>query len=43
MIKQGRLDRKYGGIADCFKRTLADEGEHNPIYYINYFPQFRPN
>lgn len=26
MIKQGRLDRKYNGIVDCFKRTLADEG-----------------
>lgn len=29
MIKQGRLDTKYNGIADCFRRTLADEGEHH--------------
>ena len=26
MIKQGRLDKPYGGISDCFKRTIADEG-----------------
>ena len=26
MIKQGRLDKPYGGIGDCFKRTIADEG-----------------
>ncbi|KAG7102663.1 ADP like protein [Verticillium longisporum] len=26
MLKQGRLDRKYDGIAECFKRTAADEG-----------------
>jgi hypothetical protein len=30
MIKQGRLDRKYNGIVDCFKRTLADEGTFFP-------------
>lgn len=27
MIKSGRLDRKYNGIIDCFKRTMADEGK----------------
>lgn len=27
MIKAGRLDRKYNGIVDCFKRTMADEGK----------------
>merc|ERR1712176_507622 len=26
MIKAGRLDRKYDGIGECFKRTVADEG-----------------
>jgi len=31
MIKAGRLDRKYGGIGDCFKRTIADEG----IYFCD--------
>jgi solute carrier family 25 (adenine nucleotide translocator) protein 4/5/6/31 len=28
MIKAGRLDRKYAGIADCFKRTIAEEGKN---------------
>ncbi|KAK8086373.1 mitochondrial carrier domain-containing protein [Apiospora phragmitis] len=26
MLKVGRLDRKYDGIGECFKRTIADEG-----------------
>lgn len=26
MLKTGRLDKPYAGIADCFKRTYADEG-----------------
>ena len=26
MLSAGRLDRPYGGITDCFKRTYADEG-----------------
>jgi len=26
MLKSGRLDRKYNGIADCFRRTTANEG-----------------
>jgi solute carrier family 25 (adenine nucleotide translocator) protein 4/5/6/31 len=43
MIKQGRLDRKYNGIVDCFKRTLADEGtvslwRGNTANVIRYFP-----
>lgn len=31
MIKAGRLDRKYNGIIDCFKRTMADEGKIWPL------------
>jgi len=43
MIKAGRLDRKYGGIGDCFKRTIADEGtvalwRGNTANVIRYFP-----
>lgn len=43
MIKQGRLDRKYSGIVDCFKRTAADEGvmslwRGNTANVIRYFP-----
>ena len=43
MLKQGRLDRKYNGIADCFKRTMADEGavalwRGNTANVIRYFP-----
>jgi solute carrier family 25 (adenine nucleotide translocator) protein 4/5/6/31 len=43
MIKQGRLDRKYNGIVDCFKRTLADEctvslWRGNTANVIRYFP-----
>lgn len=26
MIASGRLDRPYKGIADCFKRTVSEEG-----------------
>jgi solute carrier family 25 (adenine nucleotide translocator) protein 4/5/6/31 len=26
MLAAGRLDKPYGGIVDCFKRTYADEG-----------------
>lgn len=25
-MKAGRLDRRYAGIGECFKRTIADEG-----------------
>jgi solute carrier family 25 (adenine nucleotide translocator) protein 4/5/6/31 len=43
MIKQGRLDRKYNGIGECFKRTMADEGivslwRGNTANVIRYFP-----
>ena len=43
MIKAGRLDRKYAGIADCFRRTTADEGvmslwRGNTANVIRYFP-----
>ncbi|KAJ5477392.1 ADP ATP carrier protein [Penicillium diatomitis] len=43
MLKQGRLDRKYAGIVDCFKRTSASEGvmslwRGNTANVIRYFP-----
>lgn len=43
MIKAGRLDRRYAGIGDCFKRTMADEGalalwRGNTANVIRYFP-----
>ncbi len=43
MIKAGRLDRKYNGIADCFRRTMGDEGvmslwRGNTANVIRYFP-----
>jgi len=43
MIKQGRLSRKYDGIAECFKRTAAEEGmtsfwRGNTANVIRYFP-----
>ncbi|CAK7223615.1 ADP/ATP carrier protein [Sporothrix bragantina] len=43
MIKAGRLDRRYDGIADCFRRTTADEGvmslwRGNTANVIRYFP-----
>jgi len=43
MIKQGRLDKRYNGIVDCFKRTFADEGmgafwRGNTANVIRYFP-----
>lgn len=43
MIKAGRLDRRYTGIIDCFKRTTADEGllslwRGNTANVIRYFP-----
>ncbi|KAJ9485647.1 ADP,ATP carrier protein [Penicillium thymicola] len=43
MLKQGRLDRKYNGIGDCFKRTAAAEGvvslwRGNTANVIRYFP-----
>jgi len=43
MLKTGRLDRKYAGIADCFKRTMGDEGvmalwRGNTANVVRYFP-----
>ncbi|KAJ5278968.1 hypothetical protein N7478_004340 [Penicillium angulare] len=43
MLKVGRLDRKYNGIGDCFKRTAAQEGvvslwRGNTANVIRYFP-----
>lgn len=43
MLKQGRLDRKYSGITDAFKRTAANEGFYsfwrgNTANVIRYFP-----
>lgn len=43
MIKSGRLDRPYKGIADCFSRVIAEEGvgqlwRGNLANVIRYFP-----
>jgi len=43
MLKSGRLDRKYDGIAECFKRTSQAEGvlslwRGNTANVIRYFP-----
>ena len=43
MIKSGRLDRRYNGIIDCFRRTAGDEGvlalwRGNTANVIRYFP-----
>jgi len=43
MIKSGRLDRPYGGISDCFKRVVEQEGfvslwRGNTANVIRYFP-----
>lgn len=43
MIKAGRLASKYNGIADCFRRTAAEEGimslwRGNTANVIRYFP-----
>lgn len=43
MLKQGRLDRKYNGIVDCFSRTTKNEGvmslwRGNTANVIRYFP-----
>ncbi|OKL60516.1 ADP,ATP carrier protein [Talaromyces atroroseus] len=43
MIRAGRLDKKYGGIVDCFRRTAAAEGvvslwRGNTANVIRYFP-----
>ncbi|KAL2822537.1 mitochondrial carrier domain-containing protein [Aspergillus granulosus] len=43
MLRAGRLDRKYNGIMDCFRRTAAAEGvvslwRGNTANVIRYFP-----
>jgi solute carrier family 25 (adenine nucleotide translocator) protein 4/5/6/31 len=43
MLKSGRLDRPYGGISDCFKRVISEEGvlplwRGNLANVIRYFP-----
>ncbi|XP_026392175.1 ADP,ATP carrier protein 1, mitochondrial-like [Papaver somniferum] len=43
MIKSGRLSRPYSGIADCFGRTMKNEGvlalwRGNTASVIRYFP-----
>jgi len=44
LLKQGRLDRSYIGVADCVKRTWAHEGilafwRGNFASVVRYFPQ----
>ena len=43
MIKSGRLDRRYGGIVECFSRTAREEGflalwRGNTANVLRYFP-----
>jgi len=43
MIKQGRLEKPYKGILECFKRTTAEEGvialwRGNTANVLRYFP-----
>ncbi|KAJ9637245.1 ADP/ATP carrier protein [Coniosporium apollinis] len=43
MLKSGRLDRRYAGIIDCFRRTAQAEGflslwRGNTANVIRYFP-----
>eukprot|EP00045_Choanoeca_perplexa_P022735 m.10704 g.10704 ORF g.10704 m.10704 type:complete len:324 (+) comp9663_c0_seq1:110-1081(+) len=43
MLKTGRLDRPYTGVADCFRRVVADEGfgslwRGNLANVLRYFP-----
>ncbi|ORC92512.1 putative ADP,ATP carrier protein 1, mitochondrial precursor, putative,ADP/ATP translocase 1 [Trypanosoma theileri] len=43
MIKQGRLDKPYAGVVDCFTRTVQTEGVYslwrgNLSNVIRYFP-----
>ncbi|KAG5627447.1 hypothetical protein H5410_012665 [Solanum commersonii] len=43
MIKAGRLSKPYGGIAECFSRTMKEEGvmslwRGNTANVIRYFP-----
>jgi len=43
MLKQGTLDKPYGGVVDCFKRTISQEGvgplwRGNLANCLRYFP-----
>jgi solute carrier family 25 (adenine nucleotide translocator) protein 4/5/6/31 len=43
MLKQGRLDTPYGGVTDCFSRTIKAEGftslwKGNLANVLRYFP-----
>jgi solute carrier family 25 (adenine nucleotide translocator) protein 4/5/6/31 len=43
MIKSGRLDRRYNGVIDCFRRVIAEEGvlplwRGNLANCLRYFP-----
>merc|ERR1712168_246872 len=43
MIKQGRLDKPYNGVVDCFRRTISAEGvgplwRGNLANVLRYFP-----
>jgi len=43
MLKQGTLDKPYGGVVDCFKRTIQSEGvgplwRGNVANCLRYFP-----
>jgi solute carrier family 25 (adenine nucleotide translocator) protein 4/5/6/31 len=43
MIKQGRLDRPYNGVMDCFRRVIKEEGvvqlwRGNWANVLRYFP-----
>lgn len=43
MLKNGILDKKYNGIADCFRRVIAEEGfnslwKGNLANVLRYFP-----
>ena len=44
LLKQGRLDRRYGGVRECVVRTLNNEGvtsfwRGNFASVVRYFPQ----
>jgi len=46
MLKQGKLEKAYGGVVDCTKRTMAEEGlgsfwRGNLANCIRYFPTRR--